>query len=94
MTKSPKKNIRDQVQEQLPDFAEECNALTADQINTRLAGLAQSTQEVEDAKEADEELEQAQAKASELGAPYRDSLKTIKLKTRYLLAIAKDRDQS
>lgn len=86
----PKKDIRAQVREEYPEFAAECDALSKEAVDGRLAGFAKSTSEVETARDDDEKLEQAKAEANELGAPYRDALKAIKLKTKYLVLVSEE----
>jgi hypothetical protein len=85
--KKPKKDVRQKAQKQLPDFVEVVDALGVDELEKRLNTLAKQAEEVESAKEADEALEEAKQAVSELGAPYRDAKKDIRLKTRYIIQL-------
>lgn len=86
-----KKSVQDTVREEMPEFVDEVASLTADQLNSRLAQLAKDTESLLDAKEADEGLNEARETASQLAAPYKDGVKMIRLKTRYLLSLLKER---
>jgi hypothetical protein len=86
-----KKTIQETVQAEFPEFVGEVSGLSADQLNNRLATLAKNLEESETAKEDDEELEEAKAHASELGAPYRDAKKALRLKSKYVISILKEK---
>lgn len=83
--------IEKKVQEELPEFFNEVNSLSADHLDSRLATLAKDAESVREAKAGDEELKSAQENSRNLGAPYRDALKTIALKSKYLIRVLKDR---
>ena len=87
----PKKSNRESVQEEYPEFANEVDALSVDQLNNRLATLAKYLEESETAKENDEALEEAKTASSELAAPYRDAKKAIRAKTKYVIATLKEK---
>jgi len=86
-----KKTVQEKVQEEYPEFATEVAGLDEDKLNGRLATLAKALEESETAKEDDEELEEAKTLASELAAPYRDTKKAIRAKSKYIIALLKDR---
>jgi hypothetical protein len=86
-----KKSVTKQVQENYPEFADEVNGLSIDQLNNKLASLAKGLEESESTKENDEDLERAHSLASELGAPYRDVKKAVNLKTKYVIGLLKDK---
>lgn len=86
-----KKTLQEKVQEEMPEFAGEVAGLSVDQLNGRLANLAKDSETNETAMEDDEELEKAKAHASELGAPYRDARKGIRLRSRYIIALIKEK---
>lgn len=87
----PKKPDSFKIQEEHPDFAAEVAGLSVEALNARLAQLAKDGEAVEDAKEADEELESAKDKASYLGAPYRDAKKVLRLKRRHVISLIKEK---
>lgn len=86
----PKLSVSFRVQRDMPEFVDAVENLTVDQLNAclaRLARLAKDAEKIEEAKEADEEFEKAKALAVELGAPYRDGKKAVRLKARYVIAL-------
>lgn len=87
----PKVSISEKVQKEMPEFAAEVANLSSDQLDERLAQLAKDAEAIETAKEEDEGLEEARAKAVELTAPYRDGKKAIRLKSRYIIGLLKDK---
>ena len=86
-----KKSVSKQIQENYPEFEAEVSGLSIDQLNNKLAALAKGLEESEAAKEDDEELNKTHALASELGAPYRDVKKAVKLKTKYVIGLLRDK---
>lgn len=86
-----KKDIRTQAEEDYPEFVEEVNNATSEQLTERLAQLAKSREEIQDSKEADDALAEAKSTASELAAPYRDAQKAVRLKSRFIIATLKER---
>lgn len=89
-----KKSVTETVQKEMPEFASEVAALESTDLNARLAQLAKDLVAVSDAQEGDDGLADAKANATELGAPYRDAKKTIRLKSRYLVQLLKVRGES
>lgn len=86
-----KKTVASQVQENYPEFETEVIGLSIDQLNNKLASLTKGLEESEAAKEEDEDLNNAHALASELGAPYKDVKKAIRLKTKYVIGLLRDK---
>jgi len=86
-----KESLVNKVQKEMPEFTSEVVGLSVEQLNARLSQLSKDAMACEDAKEADEELSTALANASELGAPYRDVKKAIKLKSRFILSLITDK---
>lgn len=86
-----KKNVKQTVEELYPDFTSEVGALPLDSLEKRLSSYAKRAEEIEEAKEGDEELERTKELLSELAAPYRDGKKEVRLKSRYIIAMIKDR---
>jgi len=86
-----KKNIVETVQNEFPEFASEVLGLSADQLNNRLAQLAKAAEENEDAKERDQELSDAQALASELSLTYKDVKKAVRMKSKFIIQLLKDK---
>lgn len=89
-----KKNPKEVVEKEMPEFVSEVVSLSQEELNARLAQLAKDREAVNEAKEQDEELQKARTAKSELEAPYRESVNTIQLKSKYIIGILKDRGQS
>lgn len=86
-----KKDIRKLVRKEMPEFVDEVNSLTSENIMARLTALAQNAEDVQQSKEDDTELQDAKNAIQCILEPYRDATKHIKLKTKYLLLLLKDR---
>jgi hypothetical protein len=86
-----KKSVREVVEKNYPEFAEELTGATTEQLNNRLATLAKGLEESEQAKENDGELEKTRLLASELSAPYRDIKKAVQLKSKYVIGLLRDK---
>lgn len=86
-----KKSLQEKVQEDMPEFAAEVASLSVQDLNNRLATLAKGSEENEQAQEDDEDLEKARAEASELAAPYRDAKKAIRLRSRYVISLIREK---
>lgn len=89
-----KKDIRVTVQKLFPEFPEVVDSLSVDDLEKRLSQYAKEAENVQDAKEADEALEEAKNQVSEYSAPYSDAKKAIRLKMRYLIALIGDKGGS
>lgn len=92
--KTSKKSLEKQMSEENPEFVSEVASATTDELNNRIAQLAKDQEEVDQAKAADSGLEDLRAQVSLAAAPYNDSKKALKLKTKYLIQLMKDRGQS
>lgn len=86
-----KKSLQEKVQEDMPEFAAEVAGLAVQDLNNRLATLAKGAEENEQAQEDDEDLEKARSEASELAAPYRDAKKAIRLRSRYIISLIREK---
>lgn len=89
-----KKSVQETVQKDFPEFSSEVAALSEAELNGRLATLAKNLEESETTKENDGALEDAQALASELSAPYKDVKKAIRLKTKYVISLLNDKGKA
>jgi len=88
MPKQPNKIV---VQKSLPHFVEEVSGLSVDDLNARLCQLAKDNTEVSESQEADEGLFEAQALSRELGAPYREAKRDIKLKSTFIVELIREK---
>jgi hypothetical protein len=86
-----KKALKEVVQELYPDFVGDVDRLPLETLEKRLNTYAKRAEEIEEAKESDEELEKTKELLSELAAPYRDGKKEVRYKSRYLIALIKEK---
>jgi hypothetical protein len=86
-----KKTIHEKIQAELPDFAAEVANLSGDQLNNRLAKLAKDSEANEQAKEEDEDLLKAKEKVQLYSEPYKEFKKVLRLKMKYVIALAEER---
>ena len=74
-----------------PEFVAEVNALSVAELDARLAGLSKANEENADARDNDEDLQEARESARQCAAPYNDLKKVIKLKSRYIIKLIKEK---
>lgn len=86
-----KKDIKLEVQKKYPDFAEAVIGLAVNDLENRLLNYAKEREKVRDAKEADEQLQEIVNAKAELEGPYKDAQKAIDLKSRYIIALIKEK---
>jgi hypothetical protein len=94
MAKKPrkaKKSFQEKVQELMPEFVGEVVGLSVDQLNTRLATEARAAEWNEAEKKKDTVLDEKKKEASEAAAPYRDASKNIKIRSKYLYELIKEK---
>jgi hypothetical protein len=86
-----KKDIKQDVQKKYPDFVEAVDGLSVSDLENRLLNYAKERENVRAAKEADEQLQRVLEAKTELEGPYKDSTKAIELKSRYIIALIKEK---
>jgi len=82
-----KKTLREQIEEQYGEFADSVVALGVSELDSMLLRYTKYREEVKESKLHDEQLQKTAELKKELEAPYRDALKAIDLKSRYLLLL-------
>jgi hypothetical protein len=82
---------KQKIEKEMPDFISEVAGLSVEELNARLSRLAKDYEAIEEAKEADEGLREAQDTARELRAPYADGKKAIRMKSSYIVALVKEK---
>ena len=90
----PKKEpltLAGKVQKEMPEFASEVLKLDTQGLKNRIATYAEELEKSEECMESDDELKSAKLEAKELAAPYGDVRKAVRLKTRYLLSLIKEK---
>ena len=85
------KTIREKVEGEYPEFVDDVIGLNEAQLRARLSTYAIELTKSEQAKEEDQEYQAAKTLASDLGAPYRDVEKALKLKRKYIIELIKDK---
>lgn len=85
-----KQNMKHVVEKELPEFVAEVSGLSVQDLDARLAQLAKDIQQVEDSKEADEDLQSIKEQVKVASAPYRDAKKVLKQKTSYIISLLKN----
>jgi hypothetical protein len=78
---------KSKIEKEMPEFVAEVSGLCLGDLETRLVALSKGVMEVERTKEADEAYAAAKANASELGAPYREAKKALKMKMEYIFGL-------
>ncbi len=86
-----KLDIAAKLSKENPEFVAEVQGLSVEQLDARLAQLAKDGEAVEDAKEADEAYQVARTGTKEMGAPYRDAKKALRLKSRYVIGLIREK---
>lgn len=87
----PKKSIQEKVQKAYPSFVEEVDRLSVGDLEKRLSNYAKAIAENDEKQEEDEELEKASEVVSELKATYAGPRKELKIKSRYMTALIKEK---
>lgn len=82
------------IETELPEFTAEVRSLLSGDLEQRLLELTKASMEVDDSKEDDQELQETKDKLKELNAPYSEAKKTIKMKTKYILTLLKDKGKA
>lgn len=75
------------------EFKESVDALKVPELNSRISQLQKDLEESEEHKELNEALQQARAEVSELSGPYRDFKKSVSIRTKYLIALIREKGQ-
>lgn len=82
-----KKTLREEVEDKYGEFANSVAGLGVGELDSLLLRYAKYREEVKESKKEDEQLIKTAELKKELEAPYKDSLKAIDLKSRYLLIL-------
>ena len=72
-------------------FIAEVAGLSVESLDARLAQLAKDAKAVDDAKDADDDLQAARELAKELGAPYRESKKLVRDKSDFIVGLIQEK---
>lgn len=86
-----KKSTKEKVQKDYPEFVDEVQALTLDQLEKKIGVYAKEQEKAAKFKEEDKALTDAQELVKELAGPHRDIKKAITLKIRYLCELVKEK---
>lgn len=86
-----KKTFREIVEEQHSDWAGSVQGLKLEELDQRLLALAKYQEELNEFKDQDVQLEQAQDLVKELSAPHKENMKANKLKQKYVIMLIKEK---
>ena len=79
------------IETEFPEFVNEVNNLTPEDLKFRIARLQQTLSESEQHKEDNDALKDARNELAAISAPYRDVKKAVKLKTAYILELLRSK---
>lgn len=86
-----KKSNKEKVQAEYPDFVEETQGLTIDQLEKKIGVYAKEQEKAVKFKEEDTALNDAKEQVKELSGPHRDVAKALKLKIRFMCELVKEK---
>ena len=86
-----KKDPKKEVEKNYPEFVDVVAGLNIQELEKRILMYTKERENVLDSKEKDETLIKTAALKKELEAPYRDSIKAISLKTKYLFQLLSEK---
>lgn len=73
------------------EFKEEVDRLTIPQLEARIANMQKQLEDSEAHKEQNVPLQDAKAVVKELSGPYNDVKKAVKTKTKYIIALIREK---
>jgi hypothetical protein len=87
MAKKGKKNFREIVESEHQEWVSTVQGLSIEELDNMILRYAKYREEIKEAREKDEQLNQAKELVKELSAPYRENLKINEQKTKYLIML-------
>lgn len=91
MAKMDAHELKLKVQKKYPDFVEVADTLSVQDLESRLLSYSKERVKIKEAKEADSQLKEVTEVKATLESPYRDATTAIDLKSRYLVALMKEK---
>lgn len=73
------------------EFKEEVDRLSIPQLEARIANMQKQLEDSEKHKEENVPLQNAKAEVKELSGPYNDVKKAVKTKTKYIIALIREK---
>lgn len=90
-----KKDWKQKVQEEYPDFVSSVDSLKPDDLNKRMLEYSKNMQEIEDTLETlteeGSEVSNLRSEINEILGPSKDAKKAVKLKVKYINQLLKDK---
>ena len=90
-----KKDWKQKVQEEYPDFVSSVESLKSDDLNKRMLEYSKNMQEIEDTLETltedGSEVSSLRSEINEILGPSKDAKKAVKLKVKYINQLLKDK---
>ena len=87
----PKQTIQQKIDKKFPSFREEVERLSVADLETRLSNYAKAQAEHEEKKDGDEILEKLQEDVSERKALYAEPIKELRIKSKYMVTLIKEK---
>lgn len=75
-----------------PGYVDDVQALTVDEIKSRIIQVEKDLERIDTEREDDDKLQGAKELAKELAAPYRDATNAAKAKIKYLLHTMREKE--
>jgi hypothetical protein len=86
-----KMRMKKSVEKEFPSFVDEVVGMDISSLEAKILTYAKERENVRDSKANDEGLVKVLDMKAELEAPYRDAMKAIDLKSRYLIELLKEK---
>lgn len=85
------KTLREIVDDKYEGFVDEVDRLSIPELEMRISRYQKSLQESEEHRENNEVLNKLKDEVSTLSGPYNDVKKAVKLKTKYIIELIKEK---
>jgi hypothetical protein len=85
------KDVRSTVEKKYPEFVNEVAGMPLAELEKRLSTYAKQVERVNTDLEDNQKIASARELLSELLGPYRDTKKALRLKTKYVIELIKER---
>lgn len=93
MKKEKDNSTRSKLEKMDPEFVNSVEAMSSDDLKSRIVLIAKQMEEVSQAKKDDLDLQRAKEQLKVMNETYSEPLKAAKLKTKYLIELLASRGQ-
>lgn len=84
-------NVKNKVEKNYPEFVNEVASMPLPSLEKRLSTYAKENEKVQTALEENEKINDTKELLSELKGPFTDAKKAIRLKTKYIIELIKEK---